>query len=214
MADLLPLAIAVAASPFPVIPVILLLLTPRAVANAGAFLAGWWSGIVAGTTAFVLLSSVVEGFDEPPTWVAWARVVLGAALVMLGVRQWSTRRERPEAPAWMRSIEGSTPAASARLGVLLSAANPKILLLSAAAGLSIGAADETVAATAVTVAVFALVGSLSVALPLVAHVTLGDRARVPLERARDWLTRNNATVMAVVVIVIGAALLTKGIGGL
>ena len=214
MADLLPLAIAVAASPFPVIPVILLLLTPRSVANAGAFLAGWWSGIVAGTTAFVLLSSVVEGFDEPSTWVAWARVVLGAALVVLGVRQWSTRRERTEAPAWMRTIEGSTPATSARLGVLLSAANPKILLLSAAAGLSIGAADETVAATAVTVAAFALVGSVSVALPLVAHVTLGDRARVPLERARDWLTRNNATVMAVVVIVIGAALLTKGIGGL
>ncbi|HET6966992.1 MAG TPA: GAP family protein [Ornithinibacter sp.] len=212
--DLIPLAIAVAASPFPVIPAILFLLTARPVATAGAFLAGWWSGIVAGTTASVVLSSVVQGFDEPPTWVAWARIVLGSALVVLGVRQWSTRAQRTEAPAWMRSLEDSTPSAAGRLGLLLSAANPKILLLSAAAGLSIAAADETAAWTAVTVVLFALLGSVSVAVPLVAHLALGDRARRPLEGARDWLTRNNATVMALVVLAIGLVLLTEGIAGL
>lgn len=212
--DLVPLGIAVAASPFPVIPAILFLLTPRPVATAGAFLAGWWTGIVAGTTAFVVLSSVVQGFDEPPTWVAWARVVLGSVLVALGVRQWSTRARRTEAPGWMRSLEGSTPASAGRLGLLLSAANPKILLLSAAAGLSIAAAGEPAGRTAVTVALFALLGSVSVAVPLVTHLALGDRARMPLERARDWLTRNNATVMALVVLAIGLVLLTEGISGL
>ncbi len=33
-------------------------------------------------------------------------------------------------------------------------------------------------------------------------------------RARDWLVRNNAAVMAVVLVVIGALLLVKGIGDL
>ncbi len=109
IADLLPLAVGIAASPFPVIPAILLLLTPRATANAGAFLGGWAAGILTATTAFVLLEAVIEKFDEPPTWLSWVRVGLGAALVVLGVRQWLSRREEQPAPAWMQSLESATP---------------------------------------------------------------------------------------------------------
>jgi len=36
----------------------------------------------------------------------------------------------------------------------------------------------------------------------------------PLGVARDWLERNNATLMAVVITVIGVALLLKGFGDL
>lgn len=212
--DLVPLAIGIAASPFPVIPAILLLLTPRATANAGAFLAGWAAGILIGTSAAVLLASVVEGFDEPPTWVAWARIALGAALVVLGVRQWRSRGEVSEAPGWMSSLASATPGSAGRLGLLLSLANPKILLLSVAAGLSIGAAEVSAVVAALTVVAFTLAGSVSVGLPLLAHLLLGERATAPLERARDWLVAHNATVMALVVLVIGVVLLTEGLAGL
>jgi threonine/homoserine/homoserine lactone efflux protein len=212
--DLVPLAIGILASPFPVIPVILLLLTPRATANAGGFLGGWAAGVLAGTMAFVGLANVIEGFEETPTWVSWARVLLGGALVIVGVRQFLARHESKEAPGWMRALDDATPASALKLGALLSGANPKILLLSAAAGLTIAAADLTTAATVATVVVFALVGSLSVALPLVIHLVLGERAQAPLLRAKEWLTAHNATIMAVVVLIIGGLLLSKGITGL
>ena len=62
--------------------------------------------------------------------------------------------------------------------------------------------------------VFALAASVTVALPVLAHVVLGDRATAPLRRANDWLTENNTTIMAVVLLVIGALVLGKGVSGL
>jgi threonine/homoserine/homoserine lactone efflux protein len=212
--DLLPLALGIAASPFPVIPVILLLLTPRATANAGAFLGGWATGILTGTAAFVLLEAVVEKFDEPPSWLSWVRVVLGAALVVLGIRLWLSRREEQPTPAWMESLGSATPRSAARLGVLLSLANPKILLFSAAAGMVIGATAGSASQRVVAVLLFSLAGSVTVALPFLAHLVLGERATDPLRRASTWLADNNATIMAVVLLVIGALVLSKGLSGI
>jgi Sap, sulfolipid-1-addressing protein len=87
-------------------------------------------------------------------------------------------------------------------------------LFSAAAGMTIGAADTTGTESAVAVVLFALAGSVSVAVPFVAHLVMGERANAPLRRANAWLTDNNATVMAVVLLVIGALVLVKGLGGL
>jgi threonine/homoserine/homoserine lactone efflux protein len=212
--DLLGPAIGIAASPFPVIPAILLLLTPRATANAASFLGGWAAGVLVATTAFVLLESVIELAEDTPTWVSWARVALGLALVVLGVRQWLSRREEQPAPAWMQSLESASPGSAARLGIFLSLANPKILLFCAAAGLGIGASSVTGVSAGVTVVLFALAASVSVALPLLAHLVLGDRATTPLRQANDWLSEHNATVMALVLLVIGALVLSKGVSGL
>ena len=214
LGDLVGPAIGIAASPFPVIPAILLLLTPRATANATSFLLGWAGGILAATTLFVLLESVIELAEGTPTWVSWARVALGGALVVLGVRQWLTRHDERPPPGWMQSLGAATPRSAARLGLLLSMANPKIVLFCAAAGLGIGASAATGVPAAVTVLLFALAASVSVALPLLAHVVLGDRATAPLRRANAWLTEHNATIMAVVLLAIGALVLTKGVTGL
>jgi len=213
-ADLLPLVVGIAASPFPVIPVILLLLTPRATANAAAFLGGWAGGILTGTVAFVLLESVIERLDEPPTWLSWTRVALGTALVVLGARQWLSRAKEQPAPAWMQSLESATPRSAGRLGLLLSLANPKILLFCAAAGMTIGASATSAPETVLGAVLFALAASVSVAVPFAAHLVLGDRATAPLQRANTWLTVHNATVMAVVLLVIGALVLVKGLAGL
>ena len=48
IAEILPLALAIALSPFPIIPAILLLFTAQARSNSIAFLAGWFSGILVG----------------------------------------------------------------------------------------------------------------------------------------------------------------------
>ena len=212
--DVLPMALGIALSPFPVIPAIMLLLTPRAVPVSSAFVAGWLVGVAVATSAFVSLASVLDRADEQPGWVAWVRVAIGLALIVLGVRQWLTRHARTESPAWMASLESATPGSAARLALLLSAANPKILLLAAAAGVTIGSAEPGLGVAVATVAVFTLLASVSVALPLVSYAAAGERVLGPLRRARDWLQANNAAVMAVVITVIGVLVLANGVQGL
>ena len=163
---------------------------------------------------FVVLATFVEVSEETPAWASWSRLVLGAVLLVLGVSRWRHRSEKTETPTWMAALDDATPGSALRLGFLLSAANPKILLLAAAAGIAIGSAELSAADTALAITTVTVVGSLSVALPVVLFVVRGERMLEPLGRARDWLERNNAAVMAVVITVIGVLLLVKGYQGL
>ena len=213
-ADVVPLAIAIAASPFTIIPAILLLFTPRARATSLTFLAAWLVALVVGVTVFVLLASTSEGYEETPTWVAWTRIVLGAALIVLGIRQWLARHTPKPTPAGMHRIETATPRTALRLAVLLAYANPKVLLMTAAAGLSIGAAELDTTATGVAIAVFTVVASLSIAVPVLLYAVLGERMLGPLTRMRDWLEQHSAFIMSIVILVIGVMVLVEGISGL
>ena len=214
LGDVLPIALGIAASPFPIIPAILLLFTPRARATSSSFLLGWVVGILVATGTFALLAEVLDTRDQPATWASWARILLGAVLVVLGVRQWLGRRAKESAPQWMQSLADATPGAALRLGLVLSAANPKILLLAAAGGLAIGSSDLAAGGVVLAVALFTVVASSTVAIPVLLYLVLGERILGPLGVVRDWLQANNAAVMAVVIVVIGVLLLVKGLGGL
>lgn len=211
LGEVTPYALAIALSPFGVIVAILLLFTPRPRAAAGAFLTGWAVGIAVGTGVFVALASVIELSDEPPTWASWTKIGLGVVLLLVGVRL-GLRRDGEAEPAWLRSLEGITPARALRLGLLLSA-NPKTLLLAVAGGLAIGAAELTLVGTVVAAAVFTTIAGGTVAAPLALHALLGARILTPLARAKDWLVAHNATVMAVAITAIGALFTVQGIAG-
>ncbi len=210
--EIVTIALGIAASPFPVIPAILLLFTPRPRMTAGGFLLGWVLGIVVATTTFAAVASLIEPREETPAWVAWTRVGLGLLLILVGVRQWATRHEKTSAPAWMQAISDATPARALRLGLLLSGANPKVLLLTAAGGLAIYSTGLSRAGTGVTIASFAAVAASTVSIPLVLHAAMGERMLGPLGEAKDWLRLHNAAVMAVVITGIGVYLAVKGFG--
>jgi threonine/homoserine/homoserine lactone efflux protein len=214
MGETLPLALAIAASPFPIIPVILLRFTSRARPAALAFLGVFAVGIATATTVFVLLAEVVELLDKPPTWASITRIVIGLALIAWAIRQWLTRHQTTELPSWMTTIETAGPRQAARYGLLLSLANPKVVLLAAAAGLGLGSSGDSAAAVAGSVVIFTAVSCLGVAIPVALFLVRGERMLGPLGRARDWLQRNNAAVMAVVFVIIGIALVAKGASAL
>lgn len=208
------MALAIVLSPFPVIPAIMLLLTARPVPAASAFLAGWVIGVAAALAAAVAISALVELAYGQPTWAAWVRIVLGVALIGLGLGKWLKRGAATQTPAWMASIVTATPVAAMKLGLLLSAANPKIVMLAAAAGVTIGAAEPPASVALGVAAVFVAIASVSVGLPLVAYVVAGQRVVPPLRRARDWLAAHNSTVMSIVFVVIGVMVLLNGVEGL
>ena len=62
------------------------------------------------------------------------------------------------------------------------------------------------------VAVFTLVAGASVAVPVVGYLVARDAMSRPLQSLRVWLVHNNATVMAVLLLVIGVTMIGKGIG--
>lgn len=215
--DILPLALGIAISPIPIIAAILMLLSPSAKGTSAGFLVGWLSGIVVAVVAFTLLASVIpeQDPDAAAPIAGVVKLLLGAALLFLALRQWRSRPKPGEdaaLPAWMAAIDDMTAGRGFVLGLLLSAVNPKNLLMAAGAGVTVGTAALPVGETTVVIVVFTLVAASSVAIPVIAYLVASSRMAGPLEALRAWLVHNNATVMAVLLLVIGVVVIGKGIG--
>lgn len=215
--DVLPLAIGIAISPIPIIAAILMLLSPKARTTSVGFLVGWVLGIAVAVTIFTLLSSVIPqgDADDSKPITAVMQLVLGAGLLVLALRQWRARPdpgEEPPLPKWMAGIDTMTVGRALGLGLLLAAVNPKNLLLGAGAGLAIGSVGLAPGEVAIVLLTFTVVAAASVAVPVIAYLAASERMAAPLERLRGWLVHNNATVMAVLLVVIGVVLIGKGIG--
>jgi len=217
--DILGPAIGVAISPVPIIAVILMLFAKRAKLNGLGFLVGWVAGIGAVGAILVTVVGPVEMDPDanPPVWAAVVKVVLGVLLLGLAVRQWQGRPqpgEEPKMPKWMASIDSFKPAQTLGLGVLLSAVNPKNLPLTIAASLSIVQAELSGGEIAISLTVFVVVASLSVAAPVVFYLVKAESAGKTLEGWKTWLAKNNSAVMLVLFLVFGVILLGRGIGDL
>jgi threonine/homoserine/homoserine lactone efflux protein len=217
--DLLAFAIGVAISPVPIIAIILMLLSSRAGANSTAFLAGWVVGVAGGSVVLLALSGLIGTTSDgaPSTTSSVIKLVFGVSLVGLAARNFKKRPgagETAQLPKWLQAIESITPAKAAGLGVLLSALNPKNLLMMGGAMVSLSQYQLSVGENAVAVVVFVLIAVSTVAAPVVIYRMAGEKAQHILDEMKTWLGQNNAAVMAGLLLVIGAVLIGKAIGGL
>ncbi len=215
--DVLTPALGVAISPIPIIAAILMLLSSRARVTGPGFLLGWVLGIVVAVTVFTVLSSILPSEDpdgsQPIKGVI--QLVLGALLLLLAVRQWRGRPRagaEPAMPKWMQAIDSITFPKALGLGFLLSAVNPKNLLLAASAGVTIGASGLEAAAMVLPIAIFTVIAASTVLVPVVGYLVAADRLRGPLDVLRQWLAKENAVIMAVLLLVISVVVIGKGIG--
>jgi threonine/homoserine/homoserine lactone efflux protein len=214
---LLPSAIGVALSPIPIIAVILMLGTPRARRNGLAFALGWVAGLVA---VCVIVLVVAHGASTPDSsssqGVRWGTLALGFIFLVMAVRQLRNRPKKGEAaemPKWLAGIDRFTPAKSLGLGVLLSAANPKNLALSAAAAGAIARVGLSTGDEVVAVAVFVVIASVTVVGPVAFYLFATTRAERPLQSIKEFMTDHNAVIMFVVLLVLGAKLVGSGVSG-
>ena len=167
-------------------------------------------GLAALTVAFVGLSELLGGgLDRPPPWASWLRIVLGTALIVVGVWRWLTRHRSAHAPAWLQAISSITPARAGGAGALLAVINPKVLFICLASGLTIGTAGLGVGGAWAALVVFVLVAASSVAVPVLGYAAAGERLDEPLARLKDWLERHNAALVAVILVVIGLLCCTR-----
>ncbi|MFJ4999667.1 GAP family protein [Microbacterium sp. NPDC088619] len=215
--EMLPLALGIAISPIPIIAAILMLLSPKARVTSVGFLLGWIVGIVVAVVVFTLVSSVLPDDDgdtsKPVKGVI--QLLLGLGLVLLAIKQWRGRAkagQTPALPKWMQAIDKITFVTAAGLGFLLSALNPKNLIMAAGAGVALGSAMLDGGSTTIAVTVFTVIAASTVAVPVIGYLIASDKLRGPLGALRGWLENENAVIMAVLLLVIGVSMIGKGIG--
>ncbi len=217
--QVLSFAVGVALSPVPIIGVVLMLATPKGRRNGPAFLLGWVVGLAVLGTVVLLVAGGASAAKHgaPATWVSILEIVLGALLWLLAARQWRGRphgEEEPKLPGWMKTIDKFTPGRSIAMGVALSAINPKNLLLTVGAAAAIAQTGAGASSQAVALAVFIVIATLGVGVPVGIYFVMGDRGGNILRGLHDWMARENATIMAVICLIIGAKLVGDAITAL
>jgi hypothetical protein len=212
---ILPLAVGIAISPIPIIAVILMLLSPRAKVTSVGFLTGWLLGIIVGIVVFTLLSAVIPQRSDGGSIAAGViKIILGVLLLVLALRQWRARPtegEQPSLPNWIPAIDSMTAGKALGLAFLLAAGNPKNLLLAASAGLIVGGAGLALGSTAIVIIIFVVVAACTVIVPVIGYLIVAARLAEPLDKLRGWLVENNATIMSVLLLIIGVAVIGKGL---
>lgn len=212
---LIPLGLVIALSPITVIPAVLVLQAPRPRPSSLAFLGGWVLSLAAVTALSVAASGLLGGLDKsPPRWSSWLRVIMGAALIGYGIFRWFTRKRDTESPAWMRSFSTITPVRAGLTAAALVVLRPDVVLICVPAGLAIGTAGLGFAGDWLAAAFFVTVAASSVALPILAYAAAGSRLDSALARTRAWMDRNNAALLAAILVVIGVMILRHGLHGL
>lgn len=211
LAEVIPLALVIALSPFSIIPGILVLHTPRPRPTSLAFLAGWTLGIAGVTAAFVEAADLAHGLGSQPAWAPYVRIAIGLGLIAWGLYRWFTRNRSAENPKWLTAMTTIAPRRAFLTAAILTVANLKVLLMSAAAGVAIGTSSLHTPGAWAAVAAFSVLATSTVAVPVLAFQIAGDRLDGPLNRLKHWMEQNHAALIAAILLLIGAALLYKGI---
>lgn len=216
--QVVPFAIVIALSPIPLIAVIAMLFSRRAVGNGIGFLLGWFVGVAGGLAVLTALASTQDlgSSDDPSSTSTGIRLVLGVLLLGAAFRAWHGR-PRPgddvPLPKWMKRVDGIHPVGAFVLAVLLGGVNPKNLLMNVAAAAVLAATSLDTSDAVAVIALYTAVASCTVILAVAYRIVLGDRAAATLERMRGWLGANSATVMAVLFLVLGVKVVGDAISG-
>jgi threonine/homoserine/homoserine lactone efflux protein len=215
----LPLAVAVAIFPVPIIVAVLIVGSDSGRAKGLVFVLAWCSGLAVVGAIVLLFAGVSDAGDggEPATWLSVVLLCLGLALVAAAVKQWKGRPSEGEetpTPGWMRAIGNFTLVKAAGAGFALTALNPKNVLLVVGAAVEIAGFGLPAGQEIAVLGVFVLVASAGVLTPLILSLALGERSRELLDGMRTWMGRHNAVIMAALLLLIGAKLIGDAISGL
>jgi heme/copper-type cytochrome/quinol oxidase subunit 3 len=214
----LPMAIGVAISPVPIIAIVLMLGTPRARANGPAFAVGWLAGlsIIGAITLVSASGNATSGTGEPATWANVLKLVFGVLFVLIAARTWHGRPkpgEEAAMPKWMQAIDTFTAPKSLGMGALLSGLNPKNLALTIAAATAIAQTGISGGQEAVALAVFIILGSMTILAPVAVYFLMGAKAKEILDGLKEFMGAHNAAIMTVLLLVLGAKLIGDAIAG-
>jgi len=204
-------ALGVAAGPVAIGLILLLLTREEAVLIGSSFAIGWVAGIgLLAALAVVLVRSIgVSGRD--PIWLAAAELAIGAAFLLaaIGVNRRGSKR-KPRDP-FVHRVDAVTRFGAAGLGVVVSAANPKILALALGAALALATNGDSGPSAAEGAAVFTAIGAMAVVVPLAVYVALPSRCRPALTNAKNWIACHERPVLTLLSLAIGTTFIVDAL---
>lgn len=214
--ELLPLAVALALGPLPIIALVLILVSGDARRNGVGFVIGRLTGLAAIVAVTLVIFSLIgdpsfghRGHPAPATSIA--RIVIGIALIGLGVRYWLKRNE-PEKPSPIaKHVDGLNFGRAIGMGVLVCVVDPSCIALGLLAGVDIASSKAAIPTAILVAAGFVLLATATVTLPLLAYLAGGEAAERKIAGVKVWLLSNEKAVMMVLFFVIGAMLVGRGI---
>ena len=206
------LGLALGASPFGIVAVILLLDTKNPLRNAVSFALGWATAIAVVGVLSVKLFPPSNGSAPPPTWASVTEALIGLGILVAGAIQWRRRSggtAAPAEPAWMNRLRSVGPVLCFCLGAFL----PTYALIFPAVE-RIESANLSPALTALAFGGFLVLASLGVFVPIGLYLLRPETSAATLERWRKWLLANQRAAGAVLLLVIGFSLTLRGVQGL
>jgi hypothetical protein len=209
--EVLAFGVGVALDPVAIFAVLMLVAGGKRVIGS-VFVAVWLLSLGGVGTLVLLIADDVDASRDgaPADWVVAVQIVLGVLLVLIAVWQWRGRPRddaEPQPPAWMQKVETLTVPKAAGMAVLLAAVKPKNLLLTVGAAVAIAEIGVSTGAEVGALAVFVLLGTLGPGIPLAVSLLVRERAVVILGGVRDWMVRENATIIAILCLIFAAKLL-------
>jgi threonine/homoserine/homoserine lactone efflux protein len=212
LTTLIPLALVISISPLSIIPAVLVLQTSRPRPTGLAFLGSWLLGLCTLTAVFASSSDALSGLrNSPPTWASYLRIVFGLALIAFGVYRWLSRHSHSESPKWMRAFDTMTPRRAAITGLALVVVRLEVLIMCALAGLAVGSDGLSVADEWTAGVIFVAIAASSVAIPVLAYAAAGHRLDDAMTRLKGWMEKNNAALLAAILLLIGVMVLYNGV---
>jgi hypothetical protein len=207
----LPLAMGVALSPFPVVAAILILSAPRAATAGPAFAAGFVAGLAVLTA---LAMALLDGAGGTGAVAGGLRLVVGFGLVVAAAVKWRGRTRSRAAPRWLSALEDVGPPRALGIGAALGGVNPKNLAFAAGAagtvaGLGLDGQDAVGPGLA-----FVLLGSASVLGATAFRLAAGARAVRSLGAVKAFMIDSGPVILAVVFAILGVKLVGEGLAGL
>ncbi|QZY51347.1 GAP family protein [Leucobacter tenebrionis] len=212
----MPLAIGLALSPFAITTGIVLLLGDRGRLKTAFFALGWLLAICAiAAVALVIVESAAAVDDEATeAGVDIVQLLIAALFLVLALVAW-TKRPRGEEPAKSKlldRLDGLSIFGALGIGVAQGLLVIKNLPLALGAGARFGEAGLTGSTAVVALAVFSVVASLGVLVPLGFAVVAGPRLAPALGATRTWIEANMTAITIVILLILGGYFLGQGVG--
>jgi len=210
----LPLALGIAAAPWAIISLMMLLLTPKAVSNAYAFLMGWFFGLM--LIGIVILNSpgLMNDSGEPSRTMGWIRLGMGAVFLIFSLflfKRIPKRKDQQTIPKWIERLDAFGFFHASMIGLFMSTLNLKNSSMVVVGAASIGRAGLSNKQELVALIVFCIVASIGVMIPHTIFLLFREKAEFIFGKIKVWILKNRVLILLGILLVFGGMSLYKGI---
>ena len=210
----LPLALGIAAAPWAIITLMILLLTPRAVSNAYAFLMGWFIGLM--LVGIVVMNSpgLMNDSGEPSHLMGWIRLGMGTVFFVFSFflfKKIPKGKDQQTIPKWIEKVDSFGIFHASGLGFFHSTLNLKNSSMAVVGAASIARQGLTSWQELVALLVFCVIASIGVMIPHIIFLLFRKNTELIFGKIKIWILKNRVLILLGILLVFGGMSLYKGL---